>query len=90
MKKKYSSVVTTGLDKAPNRAMLRAVGFSKPEIKRSNVVLPQPLGPRSVRNSPGFTIKSTCFKATVVPNNLLTPWTSTFPFSSELGFTSTL
>jgi len=34
MKKKYSSVVTTGLDKAPNRAMLRAVGFSKPDFDK--------------------------------------------------------
>lgn len=32
--KKYSSYVTSGLDKAPNRAMLRAVGFSNPDFEK--------------------------------------------------------
>ena len=34
MKKKYSSAVTSGLDKAPNRAMLRAVGFTNPDFDK--------------------------------------------------------
>ena len=32
--KKFSSYVTNGLDKAPNRAMLRAVGFSNPDFDK--------------------------------------------------------
>ena len=32
--KKYSSYVTKGLDKAPNRAMLRAVGFTNPDFDK--------------------------------------------------------
>ncbi|NSW88327.1 dihydroxy-acid dehydratase [bacterium] len=32
--KKFSSFVTNGLDKAPNRAMLRAVGFSNPDFNK--------------------------------------------------------
>ena len=33
-KKKYSSYVTNGADKAPNRAMLRAVGFTNSDFKK--------------------------------------------------------
>ena len=32
--KKFSSYVTNGLDKAPNRAMLRAVGFTNPDFNK--------------------------------------------------------
>ena len=32
--KKFSSYVTNGLDKAPNRAMLRAVGFTNPDFDK--------------------------------------------------------
>ena len=32
--KKFSAVVTEGLDKAPNRAMLRAVGFKNPDFDK--------------------------------------------------------
>jgi dihydroxy-acid dehydratase len=32
--KKFSSIVTEGLDKAPNRAMLRAVGFKNPDFNK--------------------------------------------------------
>ena len=32
--KKFSSFVTNGLDKAPNRAMLRAVGFTNPDFNK--------------------------------------------------------
>jgi dihydroxy-acid dehydratase len=32
--KKFSTYVTNGLDKAPNRAMLRAVGFSNPDFDK--------------------------------------------------------
>ena len=33
-KKKYSTFVTDGADKAPNRAMLRAVGFTNSDFKK--------------------------------------------------------
>ena len=33
-KKKYSSFVTNGTDKAPNRAMLRAVGFENDDFNK--------------------------------------------------------
>ena len=32
--KKFSSFVTEGLDKAPNRSMLRAVGFTNPDFNK--------------------------------------------------------
>jgi dihydroxy-acid dehydratase len=32
--KKFSSYITNGLDKAPNRAMLRAVGFTNPDFDK--------------------------------------------------------
>ncbi len=35
-KKKYSSFVTNGTDKAPNRAMLRAVGFENDDFNLIN------------------------------------------------------
>ena len=36
----------------PSISMLPAEGVSKPASMRSNVVLPQPDGPRSAKNSP--------------------------------------
>ncbi len=36
----------------PSIEMLPSVGDSKPEIIRSSVVLPQPEGPSSAKNSP--------------------------------------
>src|SRR4051794_7901516 len=56
------------------------VGCSKPAIIRREVVLPQPDGPSSDRNSPWYTSRSTSSTATTsVPNRLVTPrnWTST-------------
>jgi hypothetical protein len=43
------------------------VAFSKPAISRSIVVLPQPDGPRSVRNSPGATLRLTLLTPIVPP-----------------------
>ena len=43
----------------PSMAMSPALGISKPAIIISVVVLPDPLGPRSVRNSPERTSSDT-------------------------------
>ena len=51
------------------------VGWSRPAIKRSRVVLPQPEGPMIATNSPFFTSSETLFNAVVstssVRNTLL-------------------
>src|SRR5215470_7115469 len=43
----------------PSSMISPAVGDSKPAIIRRVVVLPEPLGPSSVRNSPGATVRET-------------------------------
>src|SRR2546423_9678729 len=45
-------------------------GRSKPAIRRSVVVLPEPDGPSSVKNSPAATSRSTSSTATTEPNDL--------------------
>src|SRR3989442_959756 len=47
-------------------------GVSKPAISRSNVVLPQPEGPSSAKNSPRSILSETPSTATVAANRLLT------------------
>ena len=45
----------------------------KPAMARSNVDLPDPEGPRKVKNSPGSMVKLTPFSTWVVPKERLTP-----------------
>src|SRR5215472_12822641 len=52
-------------------------GCSKPAINRSEVVLPQPEGPRSDRNSPVRTFRVTALTAVSEPNRLVTARNST-------------
>src|SRR6516225_6659170 len=52
-------------------------GCSKPAINRKDVVLPQPDGPRSDRNSPLRTFKVTALTAVSEPNRLVTARSST-------------
>src|SRR2546423_10282381 len=52
-----------------------AVGFSKPAIMRSVVVLPQPDGPSSETNSPGAIVRSSGPTACVTPKCLVRPVT---------------
>ena len=47
-------------------------GCSKPAIIRSDVVLPQPEGPSSERNSPFRTWKETALTAVSAPKRLVT------------------
>src|SRR5260221_13971855 len=55
--------------------MTPASGCWKPAIDISVVDLPQPLGPRSVKNSPSRTLKSTQSSARVSPNDFASPVT---------------
>src|SRR5438477_867422 len=50
-----------------------ALGTSSPATTRSVVVLPQPDGPSSVRNSPGSRVRETSSTATVAPNRFVIP-----------------
>ena len=52
---------------------LALVGRSKPAIRRSVVVLPQPDGPSMVKNSPGGTCRSMPLTATASPKRLTRP-----------------
>ena len=51
--------------------------LSKPPIRFSVVVLPQPLGPSSAKNSPLPIVRSMFSSAVVVPKRLVTPRSST-------------
>src|SRR5579862_6869819 len=62
-------------------------GCSKPAIIRSDVVLPQPDGPRSDRNSPLRTFRLTPFTAVSEPNRLVTARNSTSYASSSAELT---
>src|SRR4051812_45463879 len=53
--------------------MLPASGRSKPAIMRRQVVLPEPDGPSSVKNSPRRMSRFTPSTATTSPNSLRTP-----------------
>src|SRR5438045_5793353 len=53
--------------------MCPAVGALKPAAIMSVVVLPDPLGPSNVTNSPGATSRSTCATAVTSPYRLVNP-----------------
>src|SRR5438874_2249861 len=57
----------------PPRRMRPAVGAMKPAIMRNVVVLPQPLGPSSITNSPSRTSSENSCTATVAPKCLDKP-----------------
>ena len=48
-----------------------SLGTSRPASMRSNVVLPQPDGPSSAKNSPGAMSRLTLSTATVEPHRLV-------------------
>ena len=56
--------------------------FSKPEINRNNVDLPQPEGPTNTTNSPLLICKSTSRITCTLPNDLLTPFSTTSAISA--------
>src|SRR5690348_13838535 len=63
-------------------------GCSKPAINRSEVVLPQPDGPRRDRNSPLRTFSVTALTAVSEPNRLVTARSSTsYAWSLYWAFT---
>src|SRR5688500_14422939 len=68
------------MSRPPSR-MRPAVGVSKPAMQRRSVVLPQPEGPSSVKNSPRATVTDTSSSARTsappVPKRLATSWAST-------------
>src|SRR5438105_14143434 len=51
-------------------------GVSKPAISRNSVVLPQPEGPSSAKNSPASIASDTRSTAAMAPNRLLAPMIS--------------
>ena len=55
----------------PSIRICPSSGVSKPAIRRSNVVLPQPEGPRRAKNSPRSTESDTRSTAAVVAKLLL-------------------
>src|SRR5579885_3715626 len=57
---------------SPSSRILPSVGVSKPAIMRRMVVLPQPLGPSSVRNSPRSTASVILSTAVTCPKRLVT------------------
>src|SRR5262249_9175978 len=62
-----------------------SVGTAKPAMHASVVVLPEPDGPSSVRNSPARTVSVTPSTARTPPNALTTPWRWTSaPFMTRL------
>src|SRR5437867_94677 len=61
---------------APATRMSPCVGSSKPAIMRSVVVLPEPLGPSSVRKVPPSTANDTSSTTRVPPNALVSRRTS--------------
>src|SRR5438552_9358540 len=52
----------------PFRRTMPSSGSSNPAMILSSVVLPEPLGPRIVTSSPGWTVRSTPASATTSPN----------------------
>src|SRR3954452_18177871 len=62
---------------APPSVTRPVSGRSKPAMIRSVVVLPEPEGPRSVKNSPSPTVRSTSSTATTSPYVLRIPSTRT-------------
>src|SRR5262249_5888066 len=70
----YGATLVTSL---PARRIVPASGRSKPAMRRSVVVLPEPEGPRRVKNSPRPTTRSTSSTATTPPYALRMPSAST-------------
>ena len=58
----------------PSIRIWPSVGNSKPAIMRSNVVLPQPDGPSSTKNSPAMMSRLTLSTAVTLPKRLETFW----------------
>ena len=67
----------TPVTSTPSTRIVPASGSSKPPIIRSSVVLPQPEGPSSEKNSPRRIASVTSSTATKSPKRLLTPSIST-------------
>ena len=57
----------TRVTSLPASSMLPPSGRSNPAISRSSVVLPEPDGPSSVKNSPGWTVRSVAARAFTSP-----------------------
>src|SRR6476659_8351237 len=68
---------------SPPSVMRPASGCSKPAIIRKVVVLPDPEGSRSVKNSPAPTVRSTVSTATTSPYVFLHPSTATSAATDE-------
>src|SRR3954468_2319743 len=68
---------------SPPSVMRPASGCSNPAIIRSVVVLPDPDGPSSVKNSPAPTVRSTLSTATTSPYVFLHPSTATSAATDE-------
>src|SRR6478672_3151520 len=68
---------------SPPSVMRPASGCSKPAIIRKVVVLPDPEGPRGVKNSPAATVRSTLSTATTSPYVFLHPSTATSAATDE-------
>src|SRR5258705_11121463 len=65
--------------------MRPAVGSTKPAIRLSVVVFPQPDGPRRERNSPSSTARSSASTARTLPYARVQPWSSTTAFGTALA-----
>ena len=52
----------------PSRLTCPELGLRRPPAVNSNVVFPQPLGPRTAKNSPGETDKQTLSRAVTLPS----------------------
>src|SRR5574342_704213 len=67
----------------PSKTIFPAEGVSRPAIRRSVVVLPQPLGPSSVKSSPASTRSQPSWTAATrdspAPNCLQSPSTTRLP-----------
>src|SRR5256886_2190652 len=77
----------TSVTSFPFRTIRPASGSSKPATIRSVVVLPQPLGPSSEKNSPSPISSVTSSTARCVPKRLLTP---TRPIAGRGSFSGIL
>src|SRR5256885_5512149 len=79
MSRLLGAVFVTSL---PATTMRPWSGRSKPATSRSAVVLPQPDGPRSDRNSPSPSEMSIPFSALTVPKSRWRFWSSRYPISA--------
>ena len=72
----------TYVTSAPSSRILPLVGSSKPAIIRNVVVLPQPEGPRSEKNSPLPIFRLTWSTAVTSPNCFVTSSRTMWPSAS--------